>query len=276
MRKILLFILLPVFYFGQNTEAILLDSAISCELAHNYEGAISFSSKAIVLNPNYAYAYSNRGFSFLMQEMYEEAITDFDKAISLNKRPKHFERPKLINDSILFFPTIVAFALYNKLDFPSDKVFKFLTHKEYKGFIPKYNGDINLDYNTAFAFHNKGFAQAKLKKWDDAISSYTKGITIFPNSKTTYYNRACALASKGNTVPGSVLPVSKPEYYRPSGSLKYYFQAIKDFTTAIDFDTNYTAAYINRGNAYLLNNKFFEAINDFKKALELISYCIKF
>ena len=50
----------------------------------DYEGAITDFTKAIEKNPDYAYAYNNRGSAKYKAEQYSSAIEDFDKAIKLN------------------------------------------------------------------------------------------------------------------------------------------------------------------------------------------------
>jgi tetratricopeptide (TPR) repeat protein len=41
-------------------------------------------TKAIEIKPDYALAYSNRGFTYGRQGDYESAITDYTKAIEIN------------------------------------------------------------------------------------------------------------------------------------------------------------------------------------------------
>jgi len=48
--------------------------------------AIEAYGKAIVAKPDYAIAYNNRGFSLLMQRQVEEAVSDLNRALSLDPR----------------------------------------------------------------------------------------------------------------------------------------------------------------------------------------------
>ena len=50
----------------------------------DYMGAIQDYSKAIEINPNYAFAYNNRGNAKHRLQDYREAIQDYTKAIELN------------------------------------------------------------------------------------------------------------------------------------------------------------------------------------------------
>ena len=51
--------------------------------------AIADSSRAIKLNPNYAEAYNNRGYTYMRIQQYALALPDFDKAIALRPRYVH-------------------------------------------------------------------------------------------------------------------------------------------------------------------------------------------
>jgi len=49
-----------------------------------YDQAISEFSKAIQINPNYDKAYNNRGIVYRLKGEYDQAISDFNKAIQIN------------------------------------------------------------------------------------------------------------------------------------------------------------------------------------------------
>lgn len=54
---------------------------------NNYQAAISKYNEAINLNPNYAFAYNNRGLAYAKIQNYQQAISDYTQAINLN--PNH-------------------------------------------------------------------------------------------------------------------------------------------------------------------------------------------
>lgn len=51
-----------------------------------YDEAITDYSKAIELDPRYAEAYSNRGFVYGRKGQFDAAIADYNKAIELNPK----------------------------------------------------------------------------------------------------------------------------------------------------------------------------------------------
>ncbi len=51
-----------------------------------YDQAISDFTKALEINPRYAYAYNNRGLTYWNKGQYDQAISDFTKALEINPR----------------------------------------------------------------------------------------------------------------------------------------------------------------------------------------------
>ena len=51
-----------------------------------YDQAISDYNKALGINPRYAYAYNNRGIAYGDKGQYDQAISDFNKALEVNPR----------------------------------------------------------------------------------------------------------------------------------------------------------------------------------------------
>src|SRR5271169_1430369 len=50
-----------------------------------YDKAIEHLNRAIVLNPRYAVAYNNRGFTYTMLDKLDLALEDFNKAIGFDQ-----------------------------------------------------------------------------------------------------------------------------------------------------------------------------------------------
>jgi tetratricopeptide (TPR) repeat protein len=101
-----------------------------CEIGQ-YEEAISEFNKAIEINPRLAQAYNNRGVAYLYKAQYDQAISDLSKAIE-------------------------------------------------------------IDPLLAQAYNNRGWAYIKKWQYDYAISDFNKTIEINPRFVEAYYYRAIA------------------------------------------------------------------------------------
>lgn len=63
-------------------------------IRHQYEQAISDFNKALEINPKYADAYYNRGYTYYLKEEYEKSWEDINKAQDLGFKVP----PKFLDD----------------------------------------------------------------------------------------------------------------------------------------------------------------------------------
>lgn len=128
----------------------------------DYEQAISEYNKAISLNPNYVDAYNNRGLAYAEQGNYAQAISDLNKAISLD--------PNYAN-------------AYN------NRGYTYTKQGNYAQAIPECNKAISLNPNDAVFYNNRGYAYTKQGNYAQAIPDLNKAISLDPNYVDAYYNR---------------------------------------------------------------------------------------
>jgi len=124
-----------------------------------YDQAISDYSKAIELNPRLADAYNNRGNAYKNKGQNGQAISDYSKAIELNPR--------------------LADAYYNRGNSYDDK-------GQYDQAISDYSNAIEINSGIAEAYTNRGNAYSKKSQYDKAISDYSKAIEINPKYADAY------------------------------------------------------------------------------------------
>ncbi|MBW7992521.1 MAG: tetratricopeptide repeat protein [Planctomycetes bacterium] len=127
-----------------------------------YDQAISEFTKAIEIDPMYAPAYHNRGFTYADQHQYDKAITDLTKAIEIN--PKN------------------AAAYYGLGQ-------AYCKKGQYDQAISEFTKAIEINPKDAEAYNNRGCAYDYKGQYDQAIADFTKAIEINPRYGKAYYNR---------------------------------------------------------------------------------------
>jgi|GEM_PF-3300201 len=111
----------------------------------NYEHALVILDKVLGLKPNYAIAYSHRGFVYAMLDNYEQAITDLTQAIVLE--PK--DRDAFTNRA----------TMYSEL-------------KQYKQAIQDYTQAITLKPDSLMLLGRRGAAYYNAGKYDQALEDF--------------------------------------------------------------------------------------------------------
>ena len=132
--------------------------------------AISFYSRALQANPEYASAYNNRGFAKSVLERREEAIADYDEAIRIN--PEY------------------ALAYNNR------GIAKSVLGRREEA-IADYDEAIRINPEYALAYNNRGIAKSVLGRREEAIADYDEAIRINPEYAHAYYNRGIAKSGLG-------------------------------------------------------------------------------
>jgi len=184
-----------------------------------FDEAISEFSKAIELDPDYALAYSSRCATYYRKGQYDQAIADCTEAILLD--------PNL------------AVAYYNR-------GLAYHERKEYDQAISDYTEAIQLDPDYAKAYNNRAWVYGSKGDWDRCIADCSKAIGLDADYVLAYNNRAWAYLNKG-----------------------YWDHCIADCNKVIGLDSSNDIAYYNRGFAYKGQGRKDEAIADFQKFVTL-------
>jgi tetratricopeptide (TPR) repeat protein len=98
----------------------------------------------------------------------------------------------------------------------------------------------------ADGYYNRGYSQQRLGKHDQAVSDFTKAISLVPTEQSFYRDRGLSY-----------------------NDLKNFPSAIADFTKAIEMNKDYASAYFGRGFAYMGQPDLARATADFTKVLAL-------
>lgn len=178
-----------------------------------FDKAIADLTKSISLK-EFAPAYTERGLSYSHLQKYNLAIADFDKAISIQPdfidpyidkaQAVHFstqaydEPIRIITEGIKNADAEGAAKGYNcRAEFYS-------AHKDNAEALEDYKKYLAVFAPTANVLNNKGTVEGKLKKYDDAVESFTAAIKLTPNFVVAYANRASVYSETGQASKGLV------------------------------------------------------------------------
>jgi tetratricopeptide (TPR) repeat protein len=118
--------------------------------------------------------------------------------------------------------------------------------KRYNEAIEQYRKGVEVDPKYAAAYINWGGALSALKKHGEAIKLYRKAVEIDPKDATAYNNRGGALQE-----------------------LKKHDEAIEQYRKAVKIDPKHANAYYNWGNALCELEKYDEGIGQYQKVVEI-------
>ncbi|MFW6105173.1 MAG: tetratricopeptide repeat protein [Chloroflexota bacterium] len=201
-----------------------------------WDEAITEYTKAIELNPQFAGVYANRAVAYSQKDEYHLAIVDCEKAMELN--------------ASITLDTTVANAYM-------DRGLSYIKEGNYDKAIRDYTKAIEIDPENFFAYAFRAKAYGYKDEYDLAIADYSKAIELAPEFVLAdfYSDRGWA-------------------YYHKDE----YNLAIADFTKVIEFNPEDAEAYSDRGFAHYVNGfdnsdrrEFQLAIADLDRALELDS-----
>jgi len=184
-----------------------------------YEKAIMDFNKALSLDPNNAKIYLQRGRAYSDKGDNDKAISDFNQALRLAP-----------ND-------IVAYCF---------RALVYRQNSDYDRAIEDYTQALRLDPSWEDAMIGRGIAYTNKGDYDKAIIDFNQALLLNPNADNAYYSRGNMHYSNRN-----------------------YDLAIADYTQAIRLSPNASDAYNNRGMSHWRKGDLDRAIVDFEFVLKL-------
>lgn len=166
-----------------NCKALALDSL------QKYSEAIAAYNKAIAIDPDYLWAWNNRGEAYAELGKIEQAKVDFEKAIKLdqaksyvplNNLGKMFYQQKDYAQAVEYYQQAIAI----RDDYIPALIGLGNTQKNlgrYDEAILAYEQAIDLDQDTPEAWFGKGLVEESLRQYSLAQQSYHKAFTLKPD-----------------------------------------------------------------------------------------------
>jgi tetratricopeptide (TPR) repeat protein len=238
----------------RNSALLALYGAAASQMENN-NFALKLLSKAIENKSLTSDTFNNRGVVLKRLGMSEEALSDFNQALSID--PNN------------------AFALNN-----TGQILK--ERGDLNQALKYFNLAISLNDDYADAYNNRGKALFLQGKVEDALMNYKKAILLKPDDESSYYNLGTALTKLKHFVHGIKafdraieLKIDYIEAYNNRGLAFFesqkFDEALVNFDKAISLDSKYADALNNRGITYRELGRFDEALVDFDKAISLDS-----
>ena len=184
-----------------------------------YEEAISDCNRALSIVPGHEVAYNNRGVAYEKMGEFDRAISDFSQALSLN--PDY------------------ARAY-------SGRGLAYLGRGELDKAISDFDQALRINPKYDEAYNNRAIVYGRKGEDDKAISDFSQALSVNPNYAKAYHNRGLAY-------------LRREEFHK----------AILDFNDALRINPDYAKAYYNRGVVYLRRGEYDKAISDFDRALRI-------
>lgn len=222
--------------------------------SEDYGGAIALLDQAIAENEEYADAYVARASCQMRLNNYADALSDYNKGISLVK-----------NGAVLpevYFNRGEVLQLLSKID----------------SAVMDFTMAISLKPDFALAYCRRGVALASAGFLDSARADLAQAMSVDPQLAEAYYEMANTFADVDHNhaialYTQALALEENPSYFFNRGLMHYlqssYAKAIEDFSSAINIDSQMVSAFELRGNAYDESGMAQEAINDFDQALAI-------
>jgi tetratricopeptide (TPR) repeat protein len=142
----------------------------------NYDKAIADYTEMIRLDPNNATTFHNRGIVWFAQGNYEKAISDLTEAIHLKPNyPLAYTHRGIVWDE----------------------------QREFEKAIADHTEAIRLDSNYAFAYKNRGDAWLDIQDYEKALADYNEALRLDPNYADAFVGRAEVMVAQ-NRVENAV------------------------------------------------------------------------
>ena len=288
---ILLAVVTTVYFYGFYN--IDFRRAVECQEQKNFKCAIANYSESIRGSPDYAAAYSGRGWAYLSQGNYQKAIEDCDIAVRLQEdlaealtcrgwsysARQDFERALAdCKKAITLMPDYAeAFVC---------RASAYLGQKKYTDAFKDCDQAILLKPDLTFAYLTRGHAYAETGKTAQAIKDFDQALSLEPVRAETYEGRGTTYSLIGN-YDQAIKDLSEAIRLRPQNGSAYtmrgdaylssgnHQQAIRDYDKAIELKSNLSEAYYKRGNAHIRDNAhmgdigYQQAIADFDRAIQV-------
>ena len=231
---------------------------------------------ALLLHGTIIETYHDRGKAYLDDKRYTEAVTAFQKAISLDADSEDSSQISPLENTHIHAHLGAA----------------YIGMEAYENATDALENAISVDPDLVDAHYHLGHAYVEQGHADKAIPHLERAIAISPNLKRAHYNLARAYRESGNleAATHSVTETLRLDpNYQPARELadtikqahystgitnlndERYSEAATAFQNAVILDPDFTTAHYNLGLTCLKMEKYSRAVDALKKTISLDS-----
>jgi tetratricopeptide (TPR) repeat protein len=254
---------------------------------HVWNNGVVLWSDVIEKYPTVAVAYNNRGGTLMLEKKYEEALSDYNKAIEL--RPNYYDAynnrglllsdMNRINEALKDYNRAVEFGP-NHFEVYNNRGLLLMEMNEYKEALADFNRAIALQPDYSQAYYNRGLLAMNEGRAEQALDDYAMAIKFNPAYVEAYINRG-VLFHRQNKFEQALVEYNKALEVAPSNPTIYfnrglimktqkkYPEAINDFSKAIELKNDYAVAFYNRGMSFISSGKKEMGCQDLQSALRM-------
>ena len=215
-----------------------------------YENSIAEFTKAIALDPDYVSAYNDRGLSYFYLKLYDKALDDYNKALSIT-------------------PYAHGYACRGVL---------YGTLGRFDDALGELNKAIALDPGFADAYAARAYNYYVLQRYDDAVADSDKAVALKPRDPRyvyVYWDRALIYIKLGRfedalttAATAFAMDPEKAKSYVSRGyayaGKKLFPEALADFDKALSLDPSTYDAHFGRARVFDETGRLPEALRDYE------------
>ena len=169
-----------------------------------FDDAIVAYSHALAIDSKNGNALINRGVAYLKLRDWDESITDFTGALSMDPRYAFLaylnraqaREAKGDNDGAMADYEASLRVNPDAVDALDRRGFLKQSKGEWEGAIADYSRAIAVSPNDAQAYRGRGYAELSLARYDAAIIDLSEAISLEPSKASTYRFRSNAYAGR--------------------------------------------------------------------------------
>jgi tetratricopeptide (TPR) repeat protein/predicted Ser/Thr protein kinase len=219
----------------------------------SFERAIEDYDQAIKLDPNQAYFYGDRAWSYIHIGNFEAALLDYSKAIALEPDNPHFWNGKADTFSRL---------------------------GKYEEALEAINRAIKIDAQEPHFYDTRAWVYTHMGDLESAIKDWSVAIVLDPENPEFWRERAWRKYDMG-AFQGAIEDFSRAIYLKPDDVWLYVGRAhaytrsgdrdaaIRDLDTMVEIEPNNADIYVQRGHVFVWMENPDSAVEAFQRALEL-------